>query len=204
MKSCPKPMARQSAAAVWLSIAVICVAMLAGCERRRAMYDQPRYEPFDKSDFFEDGRANRLPVPGTVARGFLKDDELLWNAMADGQPTTTFPFPVTKEVIKRGQMRYEIHCSPCHSSTGDGWGMVVQRGLKRPPSLHEARLRAAPISHFFNVITHGIGVMNPYAPYIRVQDRWAIIAYVRALQLSQNASINDVPSAERVSLESQK
>lgn len=187
-----------------LIFAAMFILISTGCTRRQAMYHQPRYEPFEASDFFPDGRANRTPVPGTIARGFLKDDEHLWNGTIDGKPANIFPFAMTKDVIKRGQLKFQIHCTPCHSYTGDGWGMVVQRGLKRPPSFHEARLRQAPVSHFFNVITHGMGVMNSYAPFIRVEDRWAIIGYLRALQLSQNATLQDVPQSERVALEASK
>jgi hypothetical protein len=180
-----------------LSLVAI-VAGLAAC--RQDMHDQPRYEPFEKSTFFADGRSERPLVPGTVARGHLDDDAHLDLGKVDGKPATTFPFAITKTVLERGHQRYDIYCSPCHDQIGNGRGMIVQRGLKAPPSLHIDRLRTAPPGYFFDVITNGFGAMFDYRDRIDVQDRWAIIAYVRALQLSQNAKLDDVPAAERAQL----
>ncbi len=188
----------RSAIAIFLLVAVTQTA----CSRRQAMYKQDKYVPYDRSDFFSDGRSARPLVEGTVPRGPI--DDHLQKGMVNGTPVSQFPAPVTRKEIERGMNRFNIYCSPCHSRTGDGWGMVVQRGLKRPPSFHDARLKAAPVSHFFNVITNGIGVMSGYAAQITPEDRWAIIAYVRALQLSQDARISDVPAAERATLEAMK
>lgn len=188
----------RSAIAIFLLVAVTQTA----CSRRQAMYKQDKLKPYEKSDFFADQRASRPLVEGTVPHGPV--DDHLQKGVVDGKPVSQFPFPITRKEIERGMSRYNIFCSPCHSRTGDGWGMVVQRGFKRPPSFHEARLKVAPVSHFFNVITNGIGMMSGYASQIPPEDRWAIIAYVRALQLSQDARISDVPSAERGKLEASK
>jgi hypothetical protein len=161
------------------------------------MHDQPRYEPFEKSEFFADRRSARDPVPGTVARGTLTEDAVLETGKENGSFVETFPFPVTLEVMRRGQARYEIFCTPCHGRAGHGNGMVVQRGYRRPPSLHVDRLRNERAGYLFDVITSGFGAMQDYRAQIPVADRWAIVAYVRALQLSQNANLGDVPAAVR-------
>ena len=173
----------------------------AGC--RQDMHVQPRYNPYDPSEFFADGQSARLPVEGTVPRGDLTmgPDELLYTGKVNGQDATAFPFPVTREVLDRGRERFNIYCSPCHGMSGDGDGMIVQRGFRRPPSLHVDRLRNAPPGHYFDVITNGFGVMYPYNYRVPPRDRWAIIAYIRALQLSRQASIDDVPPAERRKLQ---
>jgi mono/diheme cytochrome c family protein len=175
-----------------------------GC--RQDMHVQPRYNPYDPTDFFEDGQSARMPVAGTVPRGALTlgPDELLYTGQVNGQPGTAFPFPVTREVMERGQERFNIFCSPCHGLAGDGDGIIVQRGFRRPPSLHEDRLRNVPVAYFFQVITNGFGVMYPYGYRVPPRDRWAIIAYVRALQYSRQVSINDVPEAERQKLQGER
>lgn len=188
----------RSATALLLLIAV----GLVGCDRRQAMYKQPKFKPFQENDFFADKRSVRPLVEGTVARG--KIDDHLNKGVVDGKPVSDYPFQITRKEIERGMGRFNIYCTPCHSRTGDGWGMVVQRGLKRPPSFHEARLKAAPVSHFFNVISNGIGMMSGYASQIPPEDRWAIIAYVRVLQQSQDARLSDVPASERAALEASK
>ena len=160
------------------------------------MSDQPRYEPLEPSTFFEDGKASRDLVEGTVARGLLSDDTLRYAGRVDGQLADTFPFPVTMEVLERGQERYDIYCAPCHGYAGYGDGMIVQRGFSPPPSFHEDRLRAAPVGYYFDVITNGFGAMYSYRSRIRPDDRWAIIAYVRALQYSQNAPVADLNQEE--------
>jgi mono/diheme cytochrome c family protein len=169
-----------------------------GC--RQDMHDQPKYEPLEESSFFADGQASRQPVPGTVARGQLYDDALLYTGKEGGNEARVFPFRVDAAVMARGRERYDIFCSPCHARTGDGNGMVVQRGFRRPPPLAEERLRQAPVGHLFDVITRGFGAMPDYAAQIPASDRWAIIAYVRALQLSASAPVADVPPAERARL----
>lgn len=161
------------------------------------MADQPKYQPLQASTFFEDGRASRPRVPGTVARGQLRADEALYTGSTGGKLVDTFPFPVTPAVLQRGRERYNIFCAPCHDQVGTGRGMIVQRGFQPPPSFHIERLREAPVGYFFTVITNGFGAMYDYADRIPPRDRWAIIAYIRALQLSQHATLADVPAEER-------
>jgi cytochrome c553 len=175
-----------------------------GC--RQEMYDQPKYKPLAKSDLFADGRASRPLVEGTVARGTL--DAAAAPIPPAGGPSmtafvTTLPVPLTRELVSRGRERFEIFCSPCHDRTGSGRGMVVRRGYRQPPSLHIERLRDAPIGHFYDVETRGLGAMPDYAQQIPPADRWAIAAYIRALQLSQRAALADVPGQERAKLEAQ-
>ncbi len=165
------------------------------------MQDQPKYVPLRESDFFGDSRSARPLVADTVARGELRDDDHLYTGMVGGKPAETFPFPVTRQVLERGRQRYDIYCSPCHDNAGYGNGMVVQRGFRRPPSYHIDRLRNAPPGYFYDVISNGLGAMYSYASRIRPEDRWAIIAYIRALQLSQNARVEDVPEAQRDQLQ---
>jgi mono/diheme cytochrome c family protein len=158
------------------------------------MDDQPKYLPQAKSEFFADSATMRMPVAGTVARGELRADDAYYRGMdADGNPVKRSPVPVTLKELERGQERFNIYCSPCHSRVGDGKGIMVQHGYVPPPSFHQDRIRDFPDGHIFDVITHGIRNMPSYAHQIPVADRWAIIAYVRALQRSQNASLNDVP-----------
>jgi mono/diheme cytochrome c family protein len=149
------------------------------------MHDQPKYIPLRQSTFFNDARSARPVVEGTVARGQLHDDELLYTGKVKGEDATLFPMRVDAPVMARGQERFTIYCSPCHGRTGQGDGMVVLRGYRRPPSFHQDRLRDAPVGHFFDVMTNGFGAMPDYAAQIKAEDRWAIVAYVRALQLSE-------------------
>ena len=165
------------------------------------MHDQPKYIPLRESTFFTDARSARPIVEGTVARGQLHEDELLYTGKLNGQDATVFPLRVDAATMARGQERFNIYCSPCHGRTGQGDGMVVLRGYRRPPSFHQDRLRDAPVGHFFDVITNGFGAMPDYAAQIRPADRWAIIAYVRALQLSGHATLADVPASERNKLQ---
>ncbi|HXE89466.1 MAG TPA: cytochrome c [Terriglobales bacterium] len=175
------------------------VVAVGGC--RQDMHDQPKYIPLRPSDFFADGRSARPPVEGTVARGQLRDDVHLYTGMIDGKPAETFPFPVTREVLERGRQRFNAICAPCHSRLGDGNGIIVQRGYRRPESFHTDRLRKAAVGYYFDVMTRGFGAMPDYAPQVTPQDRWAIAAYIRALQFSQRATLDDVPAAERKWLE---
>lgn len=170
----------------------------AGC--RQDMHDQPKAESLEVSDFFADRRTARPVVAGTVARGQLRLDDHLYKGRINGQFAQTFPFPVTRDVLARGQERFNIFCSVCHGRLGDGSGMIVSRGLRRPPSFHIQRLREAPPGYFYDVITNGFGIMFDYSDRIVPEDRWAIAAYVRALQLSQNAGLDDVPAAERAGI----
>ena len=167
-----------------LALSVLLAA--AGC--RQDMHDQPKYTAYKPSGFFSDQRSARPIVEGTIARGQLYEDELLHTGRVKGQPATAFPFAIDETLMRRGRERYDIYCSPCHGLTGEGDGMVVQRGYRRPPSFHTDRLREAPPGHVFDVITNGLGAMPDYAAQVAVRDRWAIAAYMRALQLSQNAA----------------
>ena len=176
-----------------------CLALLvlfaAGC--RQDMHDAPRYEVYEASTSFPDGRASRNPPTGTVARGWLREDEALYTGKVNGQTVDTVPFAITHADLKRGQERFNIYCTPCHGRLGDGQGMVVQRGLRQAASYHQDRLRQERIGYFFDVITNGFGAMQGYADQVPVRDRWLIASYVRALQFSQNASVNDVPAERR-------
>jgi mono/diheme cytochrome c family protein len=165
------------------------------------MHDQPKYVPLRQSAFFGDERSARPLVAGTVARGHLREDALLYTGKLNGADATMFPFAVDATVMARGRERFDIYCSPCHGRTGEGNGMVVLRGFRHPPTFHQDRLRDAPVGHLFDVITNGFGAMPDYASQIRAEDRWAIIAYVRALQLSEHANVTDVPAAARSGLE---
>ncbi|MBL8861897.1 MAG: cytochrome c [Planctomycetes bacterium] len=179
----------------WVLAALAAGPLLVGC--RQDMHDQPRLKPYGKSGFFADGRAMRPLVPNTVARGRLFEDAHFHQGRVDGKDAEAFPLAITKDVLARGRERYGIYCINCHGTLGDGDGMIVSRGMKRPPSYHIDRLRAAPPGYFFGVITNGFGVMYDLADRIKAEDRWAIVAYVRALQQSQNATLDDVPPAER-------
>jgi mono/diheme cytochrome c family protein len=182
----------------WLVVGLLGVAA-AGC--RQDMHNQPKYIPLRESAFFTDDRSARPLVPGTVARGQLHEDALLYTGKINGADATLFPFRVDVAVMVRGRERFDIYCSPCHGRTGAGDGMVVRRGYRHPPSFHDDRLRAAPVGHFFDVMTNGFGAMPDYAAQIPAGDRWAIIAYVRALQLSEHATVADVPVPERARLD---
>jgi hypothetical protein len=167
---------------------------------RQDMHDQPRYEALEKSTFFADGRSARPAVEGTVARGQLVQDEHLATGKVKGEFATALPFPLTRELLERGRERYDIFCAACHDRIGSGEGVVVQRGMTRPASLHIQRLREAPIGYFYDVMTSGFGAMFDFKDRIPPADRWAIAAYMRALQLSQNASLEDVPAGQRETL----
>ena len=180
-------------------VLLLLIVALTGC--RQDMHDQPRYKPLAASSFFADGRSARDPVPGTVARGHLDDDDAFHTGRENGELLAKNPLPLTREVMERGHERFNIYCSPCHGVLGDGRGMVVRRGFQQPNSYHTERLREAPDGHFFDAISHGFGAMPSYAARIPVRDRWAIIWYVRALQLSRQGTLDDAPPAERTRLE---
>lgn len=170
--------------------------LLAGC--RQDMHDQPRFKPLAMSDFYSDLRSARTPVEGTVARGQLHEDTYFYTGKVGNSPGDYVPFAVTAEVLARGRQRFDIYCAPCHSRMGDGNGMIVQRGFRQPPSYHTDRLRKAPLGYFFDVMTNGFGAMPEYASQIPPQDRWDIVAYIRALQLSQDATSADIPAGQQV------
>jgi mono/diheme cytochrome c family protein len=178
-----------------LGLLVATLAMFSAC--RLDMHVQPRQNSLSRSDFFADQRSERPPVEGTVARGQLHEDTYLYTGKAGNGPGDLMPFPVTKEVLDRGRERYNIYCAPCHSRVGDGNGFIPSRGFARkPPSFHIARLQKAPLGYIFDVMTNGFGIMPDYASQIPPEDRWNIVAYVRALQLSQNATRADVPAGQ--------
>ncbi len=174
---------------------LLVMSLLSAC--RLDMHVQPKQNPLSRSDFFADQRSERPPVEGTVARGELREDTYFYTGKLGNNPGDYMPFPVTREVLDRGRERYNIYCSPCHSLVGDGDGFIPARGFARkPPSYHIARLQKAPLGYFYDVITNGFGIMPDYASQIPPRDRWNIVAYVRALQLSQNATKSDVPAGQ--------
>jgi mono/diheme cytochrome c family protein len=180
-------------------VLALAVIALSGC--RQDMHDAPRYEAFEASDSFTDGRASRNPPAGTVARGWLREDEALHTGKVDGQFVEAIPFALSHDDLKRGQERYNIYCTPCHGRLGDGNGMVVTRGLRQAASYHVDRLREEPIGYFFDVATNGFGAMQGYAEQVPVRDRWLIASYIRVLQFSQNAKVDDVPAERRAELD---
>jgi mono/diheme cytochrome c family protein len=181
-------------------VAVLALLTFVGC--RQDMHDQAKYEPYEVSDFFADGRASRALVPGTVPRGWLRDDPHLYRGIGeDGTFATTLPMPLSRDLLERGRERFDIFCSPCHGRTGDGEGMIVQRGFKQPASLHEARLREMPYGYFFDVMSNGFGQMSSYTTQIPVEDRWAIAAYVRTLQTSRYVDVKTLSADDRRQLE---
>ena len=174
---------------------LLATALTSAC--RLDMHVQPKQNPLSRSDFFADQRSERPPVAGTVARGELHEDTYFYTGKIGGNPGDYMPFPVTREVLERGRERYNIYCSPCHSLLGDGNGFVPSRGFSRqPPSYHIERLQRAPLGYFYDVITNGFGIMSDYASQISARDRWSIVAYIRALQLSQSATRADVPAGQ--------
>ena len=168
---------------------------------RRGMVDQQRIKPLGEADFFADGRGSRPPPEHTVARGQLREDQQFFTGKIGDQLAATFPMPITRQTLARGRERFEIFCAVCHGRTGEGNGEIVQRGFPQPPSLHEPRLRDAPVGHFFDVATSGYGVMYSYASRLSPEDRWAIAAYIRALQLSQHAAPGDADPGRAKQLE---
>jgi Cytochrome C oxidase, cbb3-type, subunit III len=191
----------RSSQAARIVFAVISLLAVSGCHTDR--YDQPRYEALEKSDFFVDHRASRPVVAGTVARGELREDEPLYTGKQDGQLVGELPqsLDLNLALIRRGQERFNIFCTPCHGQLGEGDGMIVRRGFRRPPTYHSDRLRGVPIGHFFDVITNGFATMPDYAEMIPVRDRWAIAVYLRALQWSQYARPDDLDESVRRRLE---
>ena len=172
--------------------------LVGGC--RLDMHIQPKYLPYEPTNFFGDGRSERQPVTGTVARGQLRLDELLYTGKENGVIADKFPFPITRADLERGRERYNIYCTPCHDYTGKGNGMIVQRGFPQPPSFHVGGLSTAPVGHYFDVMTNGFGSMYSYAARVEPEDRWRIAAYIRVLQASRRGSMDDVPGAERQKL----
>jgi mono/diheme cytochrome c family protein len=182
-----------------LTLVTVLALLAAGC--RQDMHDTPRYEAYEASATFSDGRASRAAPTGTVARGWLREDDALFTGKVNGDLVDAVPFAIGHSELKRGQERFNIYCTPCHGRLGDGNGMVVQRGLRQAASYHQDRLRQERIGYFFDVITNGFGAMQGYAEQIPVRDRWLIASYVRVLQFSQNAPVADVPAEHRGDLD---
>ena len=178
-------------------IAGLLVAVVFSTACRLDMHVQPKVLPLRKSDFFADERSARPLIAGTVARGDLRADTYFYTGKIGDTPGDFLPFAVTEQVLSRGRERFNIYCSPCHSRLGDGNGVIPQRGFRRPPSYHIERLRKDPLGYFFDVMTNGFGAMLNYSAQIKPEDRWAIAAYIRVLQLSQDAKVSDVPENER-------
>lgn len=187
---------RRGVAALAFALAAALPLALAGC--RQGMFDQAKYEPYEKSPLFDDESSARPLPEGTVAWGALGEDRAFHTGMsAGGAFVAESPVPWTREVLARGRRQFDVFCAPCHSRTGDGDGMIVRRGYKRPASYHEERLRGMPDGYFFDVITRGYGVMPSYAQQVPVADRWAIVGYVRALQRSRTVALAELPAGER-------
>lgn len=174
------------------------IALVSGC--RQDMHNQPKYRPLRESDFFANKSSARPLVEGTIARGTLQSDAAFFTGKNGAMFVSEMPFPVTPEVLNRGQERFNIYCTPCHDGTGSGNGMVVQRGFPRPPSFHIDRLRTVEAGYYFDVMTNGFGRMPDYRAQITPRDRWNIVAYIRALQLSQQTPAADLSDADRKQL----
>lgn len=174
------------------ALLLVLATLAAGC--RQDMHDQAKYEPLEPSDFFGDGQSSRPLIEGTVARGFLREDSHYYQGRQGDGFATALPMPITADLLRAGRKHYDVQCAPCHDGSGRGLGRVVQRGMKQPESFHNDRLRAAEDGYFFHVISEGFGVMYPFAYKIKPKDRWAIVAYIRALQLSQYADAGQLSS----------
>ena len=181
-----------------LLLAACCLLVVAGC--RQDMHNQPKYRPLRATTFFTDGSSARPLVEGTVARGTLQEDEAFFTGKVGNVLVTEMPFPVDETVLGRGEQRYNIFCTPCHDATGGGKGMIVQRGYRQPTSFHIDRLRLAAPGHFFDVMTNGLGAMPDYRGQISPRDRWAIVAYIKALQLSQHTPASEIPGGDPTKL----
>lgn len=186
-----------------LSTAFLLAATVSLTACRRDMQDQPKYRPLAESEFFADHRSARPQVEGTVARGHLRIDKARYDGKVNNSDIDYFPIPIAREDVERGRQRYDIYCSPCHSRIGNGMGLVVLRGYRQPPSFYSPRLQTDPVGHFYDVITNGFGAMPSYATRVSPDDRWRVIAYVRALQASMSGKISDVPADARQQLDKQ-
>jgi mono/diheme cytochrome c family protein len=181
-----------------LSTGTLLLFALTGC--RDDMHNQPRYKPLAASEFFADHRSERPEIEGTVARGHLRIDSARYTGKFNGEDIDQFPIPITRADIERGRERFNIYCTPCHGRLGDGNGMVVLRGYRQAASYYSDKLMKAPVGHFFDVMTNGFGAMPSYASRVQPDDRWRIVAYIRALQLSESAKLSDVPADQRQNL----
>ena|ERR1051325_4051689 len=193
------PLLSPAGLALWLTFTVF---MDPGCTQKMA--NDSKQKPFSESTFFEDHRSARPLVPGTIPRGYLREDQAFYAGKIATNFIANVPISLTWDDLQRGRQRFEIFCAPCHGGLGNGDGMVVSRGFRRPASFHLPRLRDAPDGYYFDVISNGFGVMSDYAAQLTPLDRWKIVGYVRALQLSQNAALKDLPPEERIRLETSK
>jgi len=185
-----------------LPLLLLSLLVLSSCED--SMHDQSRIKPLEPSPFFEDQHSSRAPIEGTVARGHLNEDAEFYTGKKDGMFVSKMPVALTHDTLLRGQERFDIYCAPCHGADGYGKGIIVRRGFIQPPSYHSPELRAQPDGYLFDVISHGKGAMYSYASRVNVADRWAIVSYIRALQLSQNSHLTDIPDSDRKLLEDSK
>ena len=190
---------RESAVGLFLAAGVL--LFVSGC--RQDMHNQPKYVPYRSSEFFQDGLSERQQVVNTVARGELHEDAYLYSGKVGAKEGDRFPFPITQAVMERGRERYDIYCSPCHSRVGDGNGMIVKRGYRQAANFHDQKYATQTVGHYYDVISHGSGAMPDYAAQIEPADRWAVAAYIRALQYAQNGTMADVPADQRGRLKDQ-
>ena len=186
---------------VRLFLAGSVLLILSGC--RQDMHNQPKYVPYRSSEFFQDGLSERQQLVHTVARGELHEDAYLFTGKVGTKEGDRFPFPITQAVMERGRERYDIYCSPCHSRVGDGNGMIVKRGYRQAANFHDQKYATQTVGHYYDVISHGSGAMPDYAAQIEPTDRWAIAAYIRALQYARNGTVSDVPADQRGQLKDQ-
>ena len=192
---------KHTGSAVRLLFAVSVLLVLSGC--RQDMHNQPKYVPYRSSEFFQDGLSERQQLVNTVARGELREDAYLYTGKVGTKEGDRFPFPITQAVMERGRERYDIYCSPCHSRVGDGNGMIVKRGYRQAANFHDQKYATQTVGHYYDVISHGSGAMPDYAAQIEPADRWAIAAYIRALQYAQNGTMADVPADQRGQMKDQ-
>jgi hypothetical protein len=185
---------------VWLRELIGCAAVLGLCGCYQEMSDGPRHDPLEPSAWFDDGMSARHPPAGTIPRGTLDLDTHLHRGTRDGRYLRGYPFPITRADLERGRERFSIYCSPCHGETGSGDGIIALRGFEEVETYHRPGLRRAPEGYLFEVVTRGRGAMPSYAERIEVRDRWRVVAYLRALQLSQHATLADAPATERARL----
>jgi cytochrome c553 len=179
-----------------MALLVVTVALSTGA-CRQDMHDQPKYEPLEKSSFFDDSKSARPLIEGTVAREMPAEMTAFYTGRTpDDQFLAELPLDLSRELLEKGRTRYDAFCAPCHGRTGDGLGMIVQRGFKQPTSFHDQRLRESPVGYFFDVISNGFGQMSSYASQIPVEDRWTIAAYIAALQLSQGVPVDRLSAEE--------
>jgi cytochrome c553 len=187
--------------AIRLVFAASVLLVFSGC--RQDMHNQPKYVPYRSSEFFQDGLSERQQVVHTVARGELHEDTYLYTGKVGIKEGDRFPFPITQAVMERGRERYDIYCSPCHSRVGDGNGMIVKRGYRQAANFHDQKYASQTVGHYYDVISHGSGAMPDYATQLEPADRWAIAAYIRALQYARNGTLSDVPADQRGQLKDQ-